>query len=155
MGVEDSQQRQLHPDIHDVVPGGDLYVLSNDTKGYDLILFAEAAEYNNVTRDERCHHIGFRNSAAMYPVSVMMEHTAMNARTYKVLGLPVGRLLMGHRGSEAFRGIHIGKPEKEVMLGLWSSAVMNGAPSYPTVKTPLGSLMRTTGPFSICMLPSV
>ena len=39
-----------------------------------------------------------------------------------------GRLVIGQRGSEVFRGMHMGKPEKEVMLGLWSSAVIMGMP---------------------------
>jgi hypothetical protein len=48
----------------------------------------------------------------------------------------------------------MGNPEKEVMLGLSSSAVKNGACVYPTEKTAFGSLMRRSGPLLICMLPS-
>lgn len=75
--------------------------------------------------------------------------------TYKVPGNAEVRCDRGHNGSVSFLGIHMGNPENEVMLGDSSSAVMNGAPMYPTEKTPFGSLMRTVGPFSIFILPSV
>ena len=65
-----------------------------------------------------------------------------------------GRLEAGHAGSDEFRGMHIGKPEKELMLGLSSSAVKKGASSNPTENTALGSLMRRVGPAEIFILPS-
>jgi hypothetical protein len=65
-----------------------------------------------------------------------------------------GRLLAGQSGSEVDLGIHMGKPEKEVTLGLSSSAVKKGATVFPIEKTALGSLMRTVGPEAIFMVPA-
>jgi hypothetical protein len=47
--------------------------------------------------------------------------------TYNVPEPWKGRLLDGQSGSDVFLGIHMGKPEKEDILGLSSSAVKKGA----------------------------
>lgn len=47
---------------------------------------------------------------------------------YKVPGPANGLLEAGHKGSEELRGMHMGKPENDVILGETSSAVMNGEP---------------------------
>jgi hypothetical protein len=63
-------------------------------------------------------------------------------------------LLAGQSESEVFLGMHIGKPEKDVTLGLSSSAVKKGASVFPIEKTALGSLIRTVGPEAIFMVPA-
>jgi hypothetical protein len=50
--------------------------------------------------------------------------------------------------------MHIGKPEKDVTLGLSSSAVKKGASVFLIEKTALGSLIRTVGPEAIFMVPA-
>jgi lysine/ornithine N-monooxygenase len=74
--------------------------------------------------------------------------------TYNVPEPWKGRLVAGQSGSEVFLGIHMGKPEKDVTLGLSSSAVKKGASVFPMEKTAFGSLMRTVGPEAIFMVPA-
>lgn len=83
-----------------------------------------------------------------------VRHETLVHRTYNVPEPWKGRLVDGQSGSDVLLGIHMGKPEKEEMLGFSSSAVKKGAWVYPTEKTALGSLMRTVGPETIFMVPS-
>ena len=78
---------------------------------------------------------------------VSVGSPAVDKAAHNVPGPLNGRLLRGHSGSVEFRGMHMGKPEKDVMLGLWSSAVMKEAPLKPLEKTAFGSEIRTVGPF--------
>jgi hypothetical protein len=68
--------------------------------------------------------------------------------------VPAGRLIAGQRGSVADRGMHIGNPENETMLGFDSSAVNAGLLVYAVANNPEGVFIRRVGPPEIFIVPS-
>lgn len=61
--VRDAEQREVGPDIDEVLESCDLYILGDDAEGDDLVAPLDTCPGDEVARKERNHAEGVRGSA--------------------------------------------------------------------------------------------